>query len=229
MWLRQGEVVLGRGADLRDDDPVGQRRGLRARPQGGRHRRQTSSTMMNAKARELGMNRSTFRSPNGFPPPSRRIADGDLTTPRDYALLCRYLVLHTDILKYTSVKNRAFGAGIRLEAAPDDQPQPPPREDPGRRRPEDRASRTARASASRRRRSATAAAIIVVMMDSPDPRTRDLNVQGADRPGLHPPSRWARSRSRPGARGRRPRPTRPSPTPSPTDGPVIHMPRPGGN
>jgi D-alanyl-D-alanine carboxypeptidase (penicillin-binding protein 5/6) len=69
---------------------------------------------MNAKARQLGMTRTTFRSPNGLPPPSRRIADSDLTTPRDFAILSRYLVLHTDVLKYTSVKSRAFGVGRRF-------------------------------------------------------------------------------------------------------------------
>ncbi|HEY1849059.1 MAG TPA: serine hydrolase, partial [Opitutaceae bacterium] len=71
--------------------------------------------LMNVKARELGMLSSTFRSPNGFPPRSRRFSEGDLTTPRDFAVLCRYLVLHTDILKYTSVKSRVFGAGVRKE------------------------------------------------------------------------------------------------------------------
>jgi D-alanyl-D-alanine carboxypeptidase (penicillin-binding protein 5/6) len=66
--------------------------------------------LMNAKARVLGMTHSTFRTPHGLPPPSRRVGDGDLTTPRDYALLCRYLVSQTDILKYSSVRNRDFGA-----------------------------------------------------------------------------------------------------------------------
>jgi D-alanyl-D-alanine carboxypeptidase (penicillin-binding protein 5/6) len=70
--------------------------------------------MMNAKARSLGMYRTTFRTPNGFPVPSHRIADGDLTTPRDFALLCRYLLLNTDILKYTSVKTRPFAAGLGI-------------------------------------------------------------------------------------------------------------------
>ncbi|HTJ78651.1 MAG TPA: D-alanyl-D-alanine carboxypeptidase family protein [Rariglobus sp.] len=65
--------------------------------------------LMNAKARELGMTHTTFRSPHGLPPSSRRIADGDLTTPRDYATLCRYLLTKTDILKYASVKTRDFG------------------------------------------------------------------------------------------------------------------------
>lgn len=69
--------------------------------------------LMNARAQSLGMLHTTFRSPHGLPPPSRRIADGDLTTPRDLATLARYLVLHTDILKYTSVKTRRFGEGQR--------------------------------------------------------------------------------------------------------------------
>ncbi len=65
--------------------------------------------LMNAKARELGMTHTTFRSPHGLPPASRRIADGDLTTPRDFALLSRYLVTNTDVVKYTSVRTRDFG------------------------------------------------------------------------------------------------------------------------
>jgi len=67
--------------------------------------------LMNAKARELGMPHTTFRSPHGLPPPSRRPADGDLTTPRDFAVLCRHLVANTDVLKYTSVRERDFGVG----------------------------------------------------------------------------------------------------------------------
>src|SRR5262249_54491304 len=42
--------------------------------------------LMNEKARELGMAHTTFRSPHGLPPNSRKIADGDLTTPRDFAV-----------------------------------------------------------------------------------------------------------------------------------------------
>ncbi len=69
---------------------------------------------MNAKAASLGMTRTRFRTPNGLPVRSHRIADGDLTTPRDFALLSRYLILHTDILRYTSVKTRVFGFGQRF-------------------------------------------------------------------------------------------------------------------
>jgi D-alanyl-D-alanine carboxypeptidase len=65
--------------------------------------------LMNAKARELGMTHTTFRSPHGLPPSSRHKADGDLTTPRDFALLCRHLLLHTNVLQYSSVQRRDFG------------------------------------------------------------------------------------------------------------------------
>lgn len=65
--------------------------------------------LMNAKARALGMTNTTFRTPHGLPPTSRRIADGDLTSPRDFALLCRYLLQRTDVLTYTSVGVRDFG------------------------------------------------------------------------------------------------------------------------
>ncbi len=66
--------------------------------------------LMNAKARALGMKQTTFRSPHGLPPSSRRIADGDLSTPRDFALLCTYLLQKTDVLTYTSVRKKDFGS-----------------------------------------------------------------------------------------------------------------------
>ena len=65
--------------------------------------------LMNAKARALGMTNTTFRTPHGLPPSSRRVGDGDLTTPRDFAKLCHYLIQNTDVLKYTSVRERDFG------------------------------------------------------------------------------------------------------------------------
>ncbi len=71
---------------------------------------------MNAKAHELGMASSIFRTPHGLPPANRRVDEGDLTTPRDYALLCRHLILHTDVLKYTSVRRRDFGRPVREKA-----------------------------------------------------------------------------------------------------------------
>jgi D-alanyl-D-alanine carboxypeptidase len=74
--------------------------------------------LMNAKARELGMLRTTFRTPNGLPVRSHRVADGDLTTPRDFAILCRYVLQKTNVLKYTSVRTRNFGAGYRFPPTP---------------------------------------------------------------------------------------------------------------
>jgi len=69
--------------------------------------------LMNAKARALGMNHTTFRSPHGLPPANRRIADGDLTSPRDYVMLSRYLLRETDVTKYSGVRERDFGASQR--------------------------------------------------------------------------------------------------------------------
>ena len=69
--------------------------------------------LMNAKARELGMTHTTFRTPHGLPPSNRRLSDGDLTTPQDFAILCRELLLKTDVLTYASVKTRNFGDGVR--------------------------------------------------------------------------------------------------------------------
>lgn len=66
--------------------------------------------LMNAKAKALGMSHTTFRTPHGLPPESRKIAEGDLTTPRDFAVLSRYLVAQTNVLRYTSVQRRDFGA-----------------------------------------------------------------------------------------------------------------------
>ena len=132
--------------------------------------------MMNAKARELGMLHSTFRTPHGFPPPSRRPSEGDLTTPRDFSILCRHLLLHTDILKYTSVKTRTFGAGVRF------QPVPMVNHNHllGKIAGVD-GLKTGFTSGAGFCLAATAQRdgrrIIVVMMDSPDSRTRDLNVE----------------------------------------------------
>ena len=72
--------------------------------------------LMNAKAQALGMTRTTFRTPHGLPPANRRIAEGDLTTARDFALLSRHLLQRTDVLKYTSIKHRPFGLSQRTEA-----------------------------------------------------------------------------------------------------------------
>lgn len=69
--------------------------------------------LMNAKARALGMTHTTFRTPHGLPPANRRVTDGDLSTPRDYAILSRYLLRETNVTKYTAVRQRKFGEGRR--------------------------------------------------------------------------------------------------------------------
>ncbi|MFT3867746.1 MAG: D-alanyl-D-alanine carboxypeptidase family protein [Nibricoccus sp.] len=63
---------------------------------------------MNAKAKEIGMTRTTFRTPHGLTSKNQKLSEGDLTTPRDFAILSRYLVLKTDVLKYSSVRDRDF-------------------------------------------------------------------------------------------------------------------------
>ncbi len=70
--------------------------------------------LMNTKARELGMTRTTFRTPHGLPARSRDASEGDQSSPRDFAILSRHLLLHTNILKYTSVNSRPFGAPQRI-------------------------------------------------------------------------------------------------------------------
>jgi D-alanyl-D-alanine carboxypeptidase len=176
--------------------------------------------MMNAKARELGMLHSTFRSPHGFPPPSRRIADGDLTTPRDYAILCRYLLWNTDILKYTSVRNRTFGAGIRLRPTLMTNHNNLLGKCPG-----VDGLKTGFTAGAGFCISATAERqgrrVIVVVMDSPDSKTRDLNTQEIfDKAFLRLPPGGIPFPARSAAAAQ---PMRPTPTPPPS-GPVIHLP-----
>jgi|GEM_PF-619039 len=62
--------------------------------------------MMQKKARELGMKNTEFHSVHGLPP--GRDQKPDLSTPRDIAILCRELLKHPDILKYTSTSVRGF-------------------------------------------------------------------------------------------------------------------------
>jgi serine-type D-Ala-D-Ala carboxypeptidase (penicillin-binding protein 5/6) len=62
--------------------------------------------MMQKKARELGMNNSEFHSVHGLPP--GRDQEPDLSTPSDIAILCRELLRHPEILRYTSTPVRGF-------------------------------------------------------------------------------------------------------------------------
>ena len=184
--------------------------------------------LMNLKAHDLGMVRSTFRSPNGFPPPSRRVAEGDLTTPRDYALLCRYLLLHTEILKYTSVKSRPFGAGVRALPVVMNNHNHLLGRIPG-----VDGLKTGFTSGAGFCLSATALRnghrVIVVMMDSPDQKTRDLNVrQVLDEAFVRVPVAEAPFASGGGTPTPVPTPlggpaSPPRPTPD-AGGPVIHLP-----
>ena len=68
---------------------------------------------MNARAQQLGLTRTTFHSPHGLPPSKGQKAD--LTTPRDLAVLGRELILKTDVLRYTSTKQRTFGGAQRAQ------------------------------------------------------------------------------------------------------------------
>ncbi len=61
---------------------------------------------MNAKAAELGMTRTKFCSVHGLPPASGQ--EVDVSTARDLATLARALIQKTDILRYTSTRERGF-------------------------------------------------------------------------------------------------------------------------
>ncbi|EIP99523.1 D-alanyl-D-alanine carboxypeptidase [Opitutaceae bacterium TAV1] len=71
---------------------------------------------MNSRARALGMAHTTWRTPHGLPPNARLGQEPDLSTPRDLALLSRHLLLHTDILRYTSTRTRDFRPGPKVQA-----------------------------------------------------------------------------------------------------------------
>jgi D-alanyl-D-alanine carboxypeptidase (penicillin-binding protein 5/6) len=64
--------------------------------------------MMNEKAKELGLSPVTqFQSPHGLPPGAGQRPD--ITTPRDFAKLCRALIqAHPAALKYTSITYKVF-------------------------------------------------------------------------------------------------------------------------
>ncbi len=68
---------------------------------------------MNARAQQLGMTDTIWRSPHGLPPSSRRRDETDLTSPRDLAKLSLVLLRDTDVLRYTSIERRPFGEGVR--------------------------------------------------------------------------------------------------------------------
>jgi serine-type D-Ala-D-Ala carboxypeptidase (penicillin-binding protein 5/6) len=67
--------------------------------------------LMNQKAKQLGMNSTMFNSVHGLPPSAGQ--QYDVTTARDFAILCRELVLkHPEVLTYTSTRTRPFRPGV---------------------------------------------------------------------------------------------------------------------
>ncbi len=65
--------------------------------------------MMNQKARELGMNKTTFYSVHGLPPSKGQGVD--VSSARDFGILCRYMSTKPEVFKYTSAKVRDFRGG----------------------------------------------------------------------------------------------------------------------
>jgi D-alanyl-D-alanine carboxypeptidase (penicillin-binding protein 5/6) len=65
---------------------------------------------MNAKAKELGMTSSFFHSVHGLPPAPGQ--DHDVTTAREFAILCREVVRHPEALRYTSTRERPFRQNV---------------------------------------------------------------------------------------------------------------------
>lgn len=62
--------------------------------------------LMNARAKVLGMNNTVFRSVHGLPPGKGQ--EHDVTTARDFSILCRELLKHPEALRYTSTRERPF-------------------------------------------------------------------------------------------------------------------------
>jgi D-alanyl-D-alanine carboxypeptidase (penicillin-binding protein 5/6) len=62
--------------------------------------------LMNRKAKELGMNSTVFHSVHGLPPSPGQ--EHDVTTARDFSLLCREVVKHPEALRYTSTREHPF-------------------------------------------------------------------------------------------------------------------------
>ena len=62
--------------------------------------------LMNQRAKELGMNNTRFNSVHGLPPGKGQ--EPDVTTARDFTVLCRELLKHPDTLRFTSTRERPF-------------------------------------------------------------------------------------------------------------------------
>jgi D-alanyl-D-alanine carboxypeptidase (penicillin-binding protein 5/6) len=66
--------------------------------------------LMNQKAKELGMNSTVFHSVHGLPPSPGQ--DHDVTTARDFSVLCRAVVKHPQALRYTSTREHPFRQNV---------------------------------------------------------------------------------------------------------------------
>ena len=66
--------------------------------------------LMNQKASQLGMNNTVFNSVHGLPPGAGQAHD--VTTARDFSILCREVLKHPEILRYTSTRERPFRPGV---------------------------------------------------------------------------------------------------------------------
>jgi D-alanyl-D-alanine carboxypeptidase (penicillin-binding protein 5/6) len=62
--------------------------------------------LMNQKAQELGMKNTRFHSVHGLPPAEGQ--EPDVTTARDFAILCRELAKRPEALKYTGTQTKGF-------------------------------------------------------------------------------------------------------------------------
>lgn len=114
VWLKQGEVFtveeLLMAMMIRSANDA-----AHALTHAAAGSREAFIALMNERAHQLGMTDTTWRTPHGLPPSSRRQADGDVTSPRDLARLSLTLLRETDILRYTSIAHAPFGEGKRAE------------------------------------------------------------------------------------------------------------------
>jgi serine-type D-Ala-D-Ala carboxypeptidase (penicillin-binding protein 5/6) len=65
--------------------------------------------LMNQKAQELGMKKTTFYSVHGLPPSTGQGVD--VSSARDFGILCHYMSTKPEMFKYTSAKVRDFRGG----------------------------------------------------------------------------------------------------------------------
>ncbi len=65
--------------------------------------------LMNKKAEELGMKNTKFHSVHGLPPAKGQKVD--VTTARDFGILCRELTNHPEVYQYTGTREKGFRGG----------------------------------------------------------------------------------------------------------------------